>query len=114
MPAPRIERVAGEHPRLAVLAVVDHGVGGACREAAGCVCPAVYQPVCGQDGKTYSNGCAAGCANMQVRHDGECGIDGDPCDTDAACNDWSSPIRVEPARCRIPNRGRGAALARPA
>ncbi len=52
---------------------------GACVEETGCVCPALYQPVCGQDGRTYSNACAAGCASMPVTHDGECGIAGDPC-----------------------------------
>ena len=52
---------------------------GQCVERQGCVCPALYQPVCGVDGRTYSNGCAAGCAQAPVRHTGECGIAGDPC-----------------------------------
>ncbi len=59
--------------------------GFACNEATGqceedgCVCPALYNPVCGADGRTYSNACAAGCARVTVRHPGECGIAGDPC-----------------------------------
>lgn len=50
---------------------------GECTEA--CFCPQVYDPVCGVDGRTYGNGCTAGCANIGVRHPGECGIDGDMC-----------------------------------
>jgi hypothetical protein len=38
-------------------------------------------PVCGTNGNTYSNGCAAACANAPVKHDGECGITGDTCGT---------------------------------
>jgi hypothetical protein len=53
---------------------------GDCEEQ-GCFCPAVYNPVCGVNGTTYSNGCAAACANAEVKHTGECGITGDTCGT---------------------------------
>lgn len=52
---------------------------GACVVDEGCVCPAVYEPVCSASGVTYSNGCAAACANVTVAHAGECGAPGDMC-----------------------------------
>ncbi len=35
-------------------------------------CVQVYDPVCGENGQTYSNECFAKTSNVNVKHKGEC------------------------------------------
>ncbi|OQV15944.1 hypothetical protein BV898_09866 [Hypsibius exemplaris] len=38
----------------------------------GCICPEIFQPVCGVDGRNYSNTCFAKCAGVTVAKNGSC------------------------------------------
>jgi hypothetical protein len=36
------------------------------------ICPRIFRPVCGCDGKTYPNDCVRQSASVSKRHDGRC------------------------------------------
>jgi hypothetical protein len=46
--------------------------GSAGADGGGCICPAIYAPVCGANGVTYSNSCDAQCVGASIAHQGAC------------------------------------------
>ena len=48
-----------------------------------CICTYQYDPMCGRNGQTYGNSCAAGCAGQAVQWTGKC-----PCSD----KPWKMPL----------------------
>ena len=69
---------------------------GSCEYDNSCVCPEIYEPVCGANGITYSNSCFAGCDGVTY-FEGEC--DDEPVDcsgieasVNLSTSDWAVEI----------------------
>ena len=64
------------------------------------VCMELYDPVCGDDSKTYSNSCFAGIAHVEVKYKGECGKQGSG-NSDPLKFEVNSQINISPDSIKV-------------
>jgi len=61
-----------------------------------CLCPSVFEPVCGEDGQSYGNECEAECRQVEIQYEGECTVE-TTCfapDTTPNCNVFCDTVNL--------------------
>jgi hypothetical protein len=78
----------------------DGNAVGSCKQIPG-ACTQDFTPVCGCDGMTYANACAANAASVSVASPGECSGGGEECTVAASCGSGQFCDYTLEARCGL-------------